>query len=102
MKELDNFYYLIKLSNSLLKLNDDKSILRNFNLGEFIYVYLDEANQISRLRLHCDKFDKRIRQNVSSRLKIRREVVKYLEHPFYWDYLSYNQPDEKFVKYTTS
>ncbi len=97
MNNLDNFYYLIQLSNSILKLDDDKHILRKFNLEEFVYVYIDEANQISKLRLHCDKFDKRIRQNVASKLKIRREVVRYLEHPFYWEFLCYNQPKFKFV-----
>ncbi|GEM_PF-4398464 len=87
-----NFYSVLKLANSVKSIESERSTLRNFSLEEFVKTYIEEANKLSVLRLHTDRFDRRLRQNVASRLKIRREVVRYLEHPFYWDFLYYNSP----------
>ena len=87
-----NLYSVLKLANSVKSIEGERSILRNFSLEEFVKTYIEEANKLSVLRLHTDKFDRRLRQNVASRLMIRREVVRYLEHPFYWDFLYYNSP----------
>ncbi|MEK6890575.1 MAG: hypothetical protein AABX03_00390 [Nanoarchaeota archaeon] len=84
---LRHFYSVLELANSFIKLKErDDHILGNFNLETFVDEYISQAIELSKQKLPLNKFENKLRKRVKSKLKIDVDVIKYLSHPFHWEF----------------